>query len=417
MWEIDTRKQAESLLNSNGWVNIWHGSVRSGKTVISLIRWIVYLKNFVRHKGGDFVMVGKTERTLYRNILSPLMEVFGEAVTVTRGSGEAIIFNTRVLLVGANDERSEQKIRGGTFAGAYCDEITLYPESFFKMLLSRLSVDGSKLFGTTNPDNPSHWLYKDVIENKELGNKRIFHYTINDNPHLTEEYKESLRNAYTGLWYRRFYLGEWVSAHGAIYDMFDKQNHVVNNILNMKSGVRFVSIDYGIQNPCVFGLYNKDGNNYHLISEYYWDGRTTGKQKTDSEYVNDLIKWLGTEKIKFIVIDPSATSFIQSLRKAGFSVKLAKNSVLEGIQLVSDMLVKRKLFIHEKCDNTIREIESYIWDSKASARGVEQPLKTNDHCMDMLRYALLTTKTNSVGKTSNAKMPSLMDGTKLQGMI
>lgn len=246
MWEINTRKQAESLLNSNGWVNIWHGSVRSGKTVISLIRWIVYLKNFVRHKGGDFVMVGKTERTLYRNILSPLMEVFGEAVTVTRGSGEAIIFNTRVLLVGANDERSEQKIRGGTFAGAYCDEITLYPESFFKMLLSRLSVQGAKLFGTTNPDNPSHWLYKDVIENKEFDNKRIFHYTIDDNPTNTEEYKKSLRNAYTGLWYRRFYLGEWVSAHGAIYDMFDKQNHVVNNILNMKSGVRFVSIDYEI---------------------------------------------------------------------------------------------------------------------------------------------------------------------------
>lgn len=393
MWTIDTHKQAKCLFESTAWVNIWHGSVRSGKTVLSLIRWIKFITTF-KKTTGEFVMIGKTERTLYRNILNPLMEVFGNQVKVTRGTGEALIFNIRVLLVGANDERAEQKIRGGTFAGAYCDEISLYPESFFTMLLLRLSVEGASLFGTTNPDNPSHWLYKTIIQNERFENKKIFHFHIDDNPNLTEKYKIALRETLSGLWYRRFYLGEWVSAHGAVYDMFDKTKHVLKtiNVSSLQNALKFISIDYGIQNACTFGYYYKDKETYYLLDEYFWDGRATGYQKTDGDYVNDLKQWIDKRVVQFIIVDPSATSFIVSLKRAGYVVKSAENSVIQGIQFVSNKLKNFQYFIAESCENTIREIESYVWDEKALNRGIEQPVKMNDHCMDRDRYALFSTK-------------------------
>jgi len=416
MWTIDTVKQVRSVLDSNARINIWHGSVRSGKTVLSLIRWIMYITNF-QNASGAFVMVGKTERTLYRNILYPLIEVFQSQVNVARGSAEAVIFGVRVLLVGANDERAEQKIRGGTFAGAYCDEITLYPESFFRMLLSRLSVKDAKLFGTTNPDNPSHWLYKDFITNDELVNKKVFHYRIDDNPHLTDEYKDALKNEYTGLWYRRFYLGEWVSGHGAIYDMFDRHTHIFTNTAQIGRNLRFVAVDYGIQNPCVFLLFNKHGDTYHVLKEYYWNGRETGRQKTDNEYVDDLKKWLAGEPISYIIVDPSATSFIVSLKKAGFQVKLAKNSVMEGIQFVAKCFTENKLFINEKCENTKRELESYVWDEKASNRGIEQPVKFNDHCVDTVRYGVYTTEKTSDKPKKAMPIMTRLNQNGMRGMI
>ena len=390
MWLIDTKKQLESLQESTAWVNLWHGSVRSGKTVLSLLRWVIFVKTF-KKTTGDFVMVGKTERTLYRNILNPLQEVFGHHIKVNRSYGDVTIFGIKILLVGANDERAEQKIRGGTFAGVYCDEITLYPESFWVMLLSRLSVNGACLFGTTNPDNPSHWLYKTVIENEKFADKKVFHFHIDDNPNLTEKYKKALRESLSGLWYKRYYLGEWVSAQGSIYDMFDRTKHVLKHIQPPLNALKFVAIDYGIQNPCTFGLYYKDNETYYLLDEYFYNGRDSGVQKTDADYVNDLARFADKKQV-FVIIDPSASSLIVALKRAGWNVKLANNSVNDGIQYVSLKLTNNQFFIHEKCENTLREIESYEWDTNALNRGIEQPIKRDDHCMDRDRYALYSTK-------------------------
>jgi len=237
-------KQINSLVNSTARINIWEGAVRSGKTFVSIIRWLSFLANW-EGQNQNFLMVGKTERTLKQNILDPIQDLVGEKnFKLSRGTGEVYIYGIRCYIVGANDERAEGKIRGLTLAGAYCDEITLYPESFFKMLLSRLSVPGAKLFGTTNPDSPFHWLKTDYLDREgELDLKR-FHFVLDDNPNLPPEYVENLKKEYTGVWYKRFILGEWVLAEGLVYDMFNPDKHFVEA---PKDGYiqYWVGIDYG----------------------------------------------------------------------------------------------------------------------------------------------------------------------------
>src|SRR5690606_4293976 len=137
--------------------------------------------------------------------------------------------------------------RGMTLAGAYGDEVTLWPESFFTMLLSRLSVPGAQFFGTTNPDSPGHWLKKRYLDRADELSLRRFRFTLADNPALDPAYVEALKREYTGLWYRRYILGEWVAAEGAIYDMFDPDRHVARELPEILHW--WVGVDYGTTNP------------------------------------------------------------------------------------------------------------------------------------------------------------------------
>lgn len=394
MWTITTDKQintVQTICSTRKKVNILYGTIRSGKTILSLIIWIIIIK-LLSKKRGEIIMIGRTITSLYDNVLSPLKQEYGKYIDASRNRSTANIFGVTVLIRSASDESSEEKIRGLSVTAAYCDEIILYPNSFIKMLISRLSFDYSKMIGTTNTGSPSHYLYENVMVNPKFENKQVFFFEMDDNPHLSEEYKEMMRNTYSGLWYRRFCLGEWVSATGAIYDMFDKIKHTFYEKIDLRAGLNFVSIDYGVQNPCTFGLYTKIKNTYYLRKEYYWDGRAKQQQKTDSDYVNDLRSWLGQEKIRFVIVDPSATSFIVLLRRLGYIVYLAQNNVHDGIRYISMALSQGNFRIHKDCLKTIVEYESYVWDDKALQRGIEQPLKMNDHCVDRDRYALFTTK-------------------------
>jgi len=417
MFEITTDKQintVRTICKTDKKVNILYGTIRSGKTILSLIIWIIIIK-LLSKKRGEIIMVGRTITSLYDNVLSPLKQEYGNYIDASRNRSTANIFGVTVLIRSASDESSEEKIRGLSVTAAYCDEIILYPNSFIKMLISRLSFDYSKMIGTTNTGSPSHYLYENVMVNPKFESKQIFFFEMDDNPHLSEEYKEMMRNTYSGLWYRRFCLGEWVSADGAIYDMFDKQVHVVDAIKET-GGIDFVAIDYGIQNPCVFLLFKKVKDKYFIRKEYYWDGRAKQQQKTDSDYVNDLKKWLDGTPIKFVIVDPSATSFIVSLRRAGFIVKLAKNAVIEGIQCVSTLLSQNNLAIEKQCKETIKEFEGYIWDTKALDRGIEQPVKKNDHCVDAARYGIMTTYTKPTTNKKLGNMPTL-NYDNFKGMI
>lgn len=391
-WGTFSPKQLASIRNSDARLNIWEGSVRSGKTIASIVRWLDYIANGPR---GDLLMVGKTERTLKRNILDPIAEMLGDKLyRYNSATGEAIICGRRVYVAGANDERSENKIRGLTLAGAYGDELTLWPESFFKMLLSRLSVRGARLFGTTNPDGPYHWLKSDYLDRDDL-NLAVYHFVLDDNPNLDPDYVASLKKEYTGLWYKRFILGEWVMAEGAIYDMWDPDVHVRE--METESTHRIVACDYGTTNPCVFGLIEwRDHNGpYHLTREYYFDSREQGRQKTDSEYADDFYAWLGDTKPEVIYIDPSAASFQEELRRRGYSISDADNRVIDGIRFTAKLLDEGRFFVSPSCAQTQREFSSYVWDTRAAKRGEDKPLKTNDHAMDMVRYGLYTHLTGS----------------------
>jgi PBSX family phage terminase large subunit len=388
IWDKFSKKQLDSILQSMARLNIWEGSVRSGKTIASIVRWLEYIKTGPQ---GDLLMAGKTERTLKRNILDVIEDVVGtKNFKYNRGLGEVYIFGRKVYIAGANDERSESKIRGMTLAGAYGDELTLWPESFFKMLLSRLSVKGAKLFGTTNPDSPYHWLKTEYIDNDNI-NIKVFHFEIEDNLSLDHEYVEELKKEYTGLWYKRFIQGLWVLAEGVVYDMFDERKHVIVEIPECDR--YWVAIDYGTNNPTVFLLQGQKGNVFYTLKEYYYDSVKAGRQKTDAEYSKDLKEFIGNKHITNIVVDPSAASFIAQLRKDGFfNVKKADNEVLDGIRYVSTLLSNNRYFIHESCKNLIKEKASYVWDIKAQQKGEDKPLKQNDHASDAERYGLFTNR-------------------------
>ncbi|NCD40753.1 MAG: hypothetical protein EOL88_01540 [Bacteroidia bacterium] len=281
---------------------------------------------------------------------------------------------------------------------SYGDEITLWPESFFTMLLSRMSVRGAKFFGTTNPDSPYHWLKESYLDRIGSGINNInrYSFTIDDNPNLDPEYVEALKHEYTGLFYKRFILGQWVLAEGAVYDMWDESIHVVdtNAVLRGLGKTNFdtyiVGVDYGTNNPCTFGLYgyNRGGGPVYLVREYYYNGREKGRQKTDREYADDFKMFLKGVRPAAIYIDPSASSFIAELKHNGFMISHANNDVLEGIRYVSTLLRSGKFYVDRSCMETIKEFGAYVWDDRAQEIGVDRPVKEFDHTMDRNRYAL-----------------------------
>jgi PBSX family phage terminase large subunit len=386
-WGKFSKKALKSIRESNARINIWEGSVRSGKTISSIVRWLDYIETGPK---GDLLMCGKTERTLKRNILDVIESIVGSKnYKLNQGQGEVYIFGRRIYIVGANDERAEGKIRGLTLAGAYCDEITLYPESFWTMLLSRLSVKGAKLFGTTNPDSPYHWLKVNYIDRANELDIKVFSFRLEDNPNLDPNYIEQLKKEYTGLWKKRYIDGLWVMAEGVVYDMFDERKHVISEMPECER--YWVAVDYGTNNPTVFLLQGQKGNVYYTLKEYYYDSTKTGRQKTDVEYAKDLKEFIGDKKVTAIIVDPSAASFIAQLRKNGFfNVKKADNEVLDGIRHVSTLLSNNRYFVHESCKNLIKEKASYVWDMKAQQKGEDKPLKQNDHASDAERYGLYT---------------------------
>lgn len=397
-----SRKQIESIVHSTKRINIWTGSIRSGKTIASLLRWLAYVAE--APSGGALMMLGKTSQTISRNLFTPLKDptLFGDLskhVHYTAGAPTAMILGREIQIIGVNDAKAETKIRGLTGAGAYVDEATLMPSDSWNTLIGRMSVPGAKVFATTNPDNPAHWLRRDFLQ-AESDDIASWHFVLDDNPALDPAYVTSIKQMYHGLYYRRFILGEWVAAEGAIYDMWDPDKHVEHELPAIREWIG-VGIDYGTSNPfsaVLVGL-GLDGR-LHVVSEYRYDGRARRRQLTDVEYSDRVQQWLrapadGHYTIKhrpWICVDPSAASFIAQLYREGLSPYDAKNAVQDGIRVVSSLLGADRLRIHESCTGVIDEFPAYSWDDKAAEKGEDKPLKVADHSMDALRYALKTTE-------------------------
>lgn len=371
-------------------INILEGSVRSGKTYSSLILWGLWLAT--RPKNGKYLMVGKTLTTLKRNCLEPMQSIIGaDNMRFSIPAKRAVIFGRKVDLEGASDARSEEKIRGITLHGAYMDEITLAPEAFFAMLLSRLSTEGAKLLGTTNPDSPRHWLKTGYLDNAAIDLYKS-KFLLDDNTTLPPEYIDNLKKEYTGVFYRRFILGEWVAAEGAIYPMFDKQRHICDQPPRMR--MTWICADIGHTNPTAFlRLGAGEDGKIWVIDEYYHQVGINCLAKSPKQYARDMIdfaaKLNGLPDV--VVIDPAAEGFILQLKEDAprLRIRRADNAVLEGIQLVSSAIDADVIRIHPKCRHLIDELQGYAWDSKAQMRGEDKPVKVNDHACDALRYGLM----------------------------
>ena len=389
-------------------IAVWTGAVASGKTIASLVAFLILLARAPDH--GLIVIVGRTLQTIERNVLDPLQstELFGEIarhVHHTRGATTATILGRTVHLVGASDARAEGRIRGATIALGYVDEATLVPVAFWTMLLSRLRVEGAKLLATTNPDSPAHWLRRDYLLRADEVGLRHWHLTLDDNPGLPEGFADRLRRQYVGLWYRRFVAGEWVAAEGAVYDMWDPDRHVVDDLPPIARWLA-VGVDYGTTNPFAAVLLGiGEDRRLYVASDYRWDSRQQRRQLTDAEYSTALQDWLAAVPVphtltngrqqargvrpEHIYVDPSAASFMTQLwtdRVPG--VTGADNSVLDGIRSVSSLLALDRLRVHRSCRGLLDELPGYSWDPAAAERGEDKPLKTADHSVDALRYAV-----------------------------
>jgi PBSX family phage terminase large subunit len=405
-------KQIRSVVDSTARINLWSGAIRSGKTVASLLRWLIFLAGDECPKRGQLVMVGQTRDTIARNIFAVLQDpgVFGDLtkeIHYTPGAPTAKIMGKTVHIIGAYDAKAEKRLRGLTCAAAYVDEATLVPEDFWTQLLGRMSVKGAKVFATTNPDNPAHWLRKGFI--LRVGHPGIdvayWHFTLDDNPSLDPAYVAAIKAEFTGIWYRRWILGHWVAAEGAIYDMWDEDLHVVPDE-QIPAIQRWIAagIDYGTTNPfaaVMIGL-GIDGVLY-VVSELYYSSKLARRSKTDAEYSQDLQYWLENHRWpaagsvkgvrpEYVCVDPSAASFVVQLHRDRITPTPARNSVVDGIRTVATLFALGRLKVAASCTNLIAEIPGYSWDDEKALKGVDEPIKVEDHACDGLRYALYTTE-------------------------
>ncbi len=366
-------------------------------------------------------MIGHTSTTIYHNCVRLLLEatdpsnplyIFTPFLTWYSHKRELKFKNKTIATLGAKDEGAIGAIQGKTFSLAYCDEITLYPESIIDMIQTRLSNPHSKLFASCNPSYPTHKI-KQWIDFSESGNEQYYslQFMLDHNPYLDESYKKMIRESLSSLFYKRNYLGLWCAAEGAIFDFFDPKFHILDRP-PMAAEYWIAAIDYGVVNPfcCLLlgvntGVKHQGGKQIWVEKEYYWDPKKTDRQKTNSEFADDIQEFLGDYYIKNLYLDPSAEPFHVEMRRRGIHVTHANNEVFDGIQIMTDQMKKGNLKVLSCCTNLIREIERYSWDPKESLKGYDEPIKKDDHAVDALRYAIASHKISTYDPYNSSHNP------------
>jgi len=360
------------------------GAIRSGKTVAMILSFLLWsLSSF---RGQDFILAGVTSGALARNVLGPMLamlETLGVPAEWKRGEARVLVGGNSYYLFGADKDNAQDKLQGMTAAGAYADEAALFPRSFIDQMI----------FLNCNPNGAYHYLKTDFIDRAEEAGLYRLHFTMDDNLTLSPEIRQSYARSFSGVFYRQYILGEWVSAEGAVYPMWDDRANTFRaeerdeEALPFRDMRRFCAVDYGTVNPCVFLDVRDDGKTFWIMKEYYWDSAVRRRQKTDAEYADDLDAFLGGDRNAQIIVDPSAASFKAELRNRGFRVLDAKNDVREGVATTAVLIENRQVRAdRDRCPALLREIHSYVWDDKARRRGEERPVKDHDHAMDALRY-------------------------------
>ncbi|MFD8216201.1 PBSX family phage terminase large subunit [Streptomyces sp. NPDC059697] len=400
-----SRKQLRSIGRATARINLWHGSVRSGKTIASLLAFVIAVAT--AGPSGLILICGRSLQTIERNVFEPLQDeaLFGPLarhIRHTRGATTATILGRTVHLIGAADTRAEGRLRGLTAQLAYVDEATLVPEGFWTQLLARLSVPGARLYATTNPDSPRHWLKTGYLDRAGELNLRAWHFRLADNPSLSPEYVADLSAEYVGLWRRRMIDGAWVVAEGAVYDMWDESRHVVTALPEQRR--YWLGVDYGTTNATSAILLGEGvDDRLYVCAEWRHDSRAAHRQMTDAQYSAAIRAWLAAWQHpnsssppgiapEWTFVDPSAASFSTQLWHDGHpGLARANNEVRDGIRSVAAALAAGRLLVHESCEGLLSELPGYSWDPKATERGEDAPLKVDDHSCDALRYAVHST--------------------------
>lgn len=393
-WDMPQYKDHDAI--------ICDGSIRSGKTLSMTDGFVMW--SMSRYDNQSFAICGKTIESLRRNVITLMPQWLGGIFKITERRSENLLIieggghTNRYYLFGGRDESSYALIQGITLAGVMLDEVALMPRSFVEQALGRCSVPGSKFWFNCNPGGPQHWFFIEWIKGNQprKHNCLHLHFTMEDNLSLDESIRRRYETTWQGVFYQRYVLGLWKAAEGRIYDMFDRDKHVVSAPPG-KCSRYYVSMDHGTYNATAMILWGECKGVWYALKEYYHSGRGPGGQKTTGEYYTELEKLVGDLPIKAVVVDPAAAAMIAEIRKAKrFFVKGANNSVIAGINFTADAINSGKIKFCECCKMLISETEGYVWDEKASERGEDTPLKVDDHAVDAIRYFAFTIMRNPI---------------------
>ena len=381
---------------------ICDGAVRSGKTMCMGLGFFCWA--MARFQGKKFALCGRSAEGVRRNLLTvvrPLLEELGFEVEEWVSKNRAVVRlggrENTFYLYGGRDEASAAGIQGITLAGALLDEVALMPRSFVEQAVARCSVEGARVWFSCNPEGPGHWFYREWILKAEEKRAVYLHFTMRDNPGLSEETILKYERQFQGTFYRRFVLGEWVAAEGLVYGFFDESFVRAAPVGQMERWR--ISCDYGTVNPASFGLWGEQDGVWYRVKEYYYDSRREGAQKTDGEYVQELKRLAGGREVERVVVDPSAASFIEALRREGWRVDKAENEVISGIRVTAELLRSGRIAICEGCVDILREFGLYRWDERA---GCDRVRKEYDHAMDEMRYFAVDLTRERGGSTAAA---------------
>jgi len=410
-------KAKDFIKNSHAFINIAHGSVRSGKTIAATWR---FLSHMALTDYDEFMISGKTRDTIERNVVRDLIRMIDGAMDYKyrKFDNYLEIEGKKIWLIGFSDEGATEKVRGMTVGGWYADELTSASKSTVEMAITRCSVDGAQMFWTMNPESPYHFIYTDYITNQELldsGTVKCWHFTLEDNLHLSPKYIEELKrvNRKSQVNYKRNILGQWVIAEGIIYDSFDENIHVFHDDHTSLFDEINICCDYGVSTVTTFGVMGivkntKQGNSYYLQEETYYDTTQKGVAQSDSDRVEDILRLqnkYGLNRKSTLFLPHDAASLKAQCRKdkrIKMKVRTYAPDTYKDINRIQDLFNNRKFFIHESCKNSITQAQTYCWDTRAQQRGEDKPLKVDDHCPDMWRGGLFGSRLSRNGQKINA---------------
>lgn len=401
-----TSKQTEFMLEPFSFVNVLDGSIRSGKTYVSLIKWAMWVRQ--RPESELFMMVGKTRESLQINCLDVLEKLTGGEFKASIKSNIGWLYGRKVRLLGAPNEESMSKIKGSTLGGVYIDELTEIPQGFYDMCIGRLSVDGAILLATTNPDSPRHYVYTEIKQNPDI-DLSWWTFRIEDNTTLNERYLRNLKAAYSGVFYQRYILGEWVIAEGLVYSNYN--NTVPTEPRPYTDWA--VSMDYGTMNPTAAILWGYCGGVWYAVKEYYYSGKATNRPRTDQQHYDAIEAMCADVEVPYgdkllLIVDPSAASFIALAESSHrFKVLHAVNAVIDGIRHTATALDAGLIMFNDCCANTIDEFGLYSWNPDTEEDAV---IKENDHAMDSVRYFIMSKEIFIERSRNNAYLPGLRGG-------
>ncbi len=387
-----SQKQAEIIkfIQDDNDMLICDGAVRSGKTVVMIMSFVMWAMS--KFKGTNFAICGKTVGNVEKNVLRPLFDIEGMPYKFSYRRTEGLLtvdgggFTNNFYIYGGKDESSYMLIQGITLAGVFFDEVALMPRTFVEQAISRtLTYDNAKLWFNCNPESPSHWFYENYVKSPPEGAKRL-HFLMEDNPIMTPAKIKKAKARFSGVFYERYVNGVWAVAEGLVYKVFSEEKNVED--VSPQDGLWYISMDYGTMNPCSMGLWCISGGAAHRVDEFYYDGRKSGTPMTDEDYYAELERLAGDREIECLVVDPSAASFIATVRRHGrFCVRKAKNDVISGINTTATFLNSGKIKINSRCKDILREFKTYRFDEEAP---FDRVIKENDHAMDDMRYFCYT---------------------------